>query len=59
MMLFKYSTLINHYKTRTDDVDFSRLNFPFQTVKEVKNFERKIKEDVSFMELYVKSYYLV
>ena len=35
--------------------DFSRLgnNFPLQTVDEVENFEKQLKQDDSLMELYI------
>lgn len=38
----------------TGNIDFSYLeNFPLQTVRDVEDFERKLKEDASLMELYV------
>ncbi|KMQ85727.1 hypothetical protein RF55_15544 [Lasius niger] len=44
----------NNYKT--DNIDFSRLgSFPLETVKDVEDFERKLNEDASLMELYKRN----
>lgn len=67
MILRKLNEIIellnaSNYKTiNTDNIDFSRLGkFPLQMVRDVEDFERRLKEDASLMELYVsKPYHII